>query len=122
MPAVYGDLAVEPCQGQSIRLSRRFNRPTGLGPTSRIELVIKNPVAAGVVYINDLMVCESLKIDATTRVDVSRELLARNTLVIVLETPSVSNSDSWNDLSASNFKQIIEDVRLEIDDGPSLQK
>ncbi len=88
----------EPARGDSgrVRLGRRFGRPTGLGPSDVVWLVVEGAAPSGVVTLNGSPLGE-----APGRFDVTTELAERNHVTIEVDLP---------DAGPPRFE-----VRLEID-------
>jgi hypothetical protein len=85
----------------TLRLVRRFGRPTNLGPAERVHLVIESTGASLVATLNGLPLGESPALPE--RVDITAGLLPRNELVIEVALPG---------------EFALMDVRLEMHDLP----
>ena len=88
----------EPVDGAAgrVRLGRRFGRPTGLGPSDVVWLVVEGTAPYGSVSLNG-----SLLGEAPGRFDVTAELAERNRVTIEVDLPTAGPP--------------LGEVRLEID-------
>ncbi len=92
----------EPVDGDSgrVRLCRRFGRPTGLGPSDVVWLVVEGAASPGVVAINGRLLGEAGP-GTPVRFDVTSELAERNRVTIEVDLPTAGPP--------------LGEVRLEID-------
>lgn len=74
---------------------RRFGRPSGLTPDHRVELIIEGlPAKASVALNGELLAGQTEAVLGQTRFDVTRRLLARNELAILLPVLEAHQPDS----------------------------
>jgi hypothetical protein len=101
LPADWGSVLGSDYQG-TVRFSRRFNRPTGLGTASQVWLVIEdidwqasialNGRRLGDVacsFTNELINGQSLRC-CPARFDITTELLPQNVLAITVTSPALN--------------------------------
>lgn len=82
----------EPWDRQSVSptrtvFSRRFGRPTGIATGDRVDLVVEAAHFEAEIRLNGALVGRIDSPSTICRVDVTQSLLARNELVVTLETP-----------------------------------
>lgn len=85
-----GSFLAEPFRGTSfrgtLRLVRRFGRPTGLEPTERVRLVMDCTGELRAATLNGAPLCDSAAVPEA--VDITAQLLPRNELVFEVALPS----------------------------------
>jgi hypothetical protein len=101
----------------SLRLMRRFHRPTGLDETSRVWLVVENLDGAAEVSLNDRVLgrlsggqkpSDDAVTKAQARIEITQSLRPHNMIAIVAGPALAGKEEQANALNS---------VRLEIEDG-----
>jgi hypothetical protein len=91
MPADWGESLGTGFRGR-VEYSRCFNRPTGLEPGQRVDLVLEGLDAFGSVALNGQRLGDIDAGAAAVRIDISSLLADRNHLVVEVELPSADDS------------------------------
>lgn len=86
MPADWGESLGPDFRGR-VQYRRRFNRPTGLLPAQRVDLVLAGVDARAKVLLNDRPLLEIPPGGEPARIDVAARLQDRNLLVVEVELP-----------------------------------
>lgn len=90
-----------------ISLQRSFNTPTGLAPTTRIDVVIGSVAQPAGISLNGKPLNEAAAVSTEWRAEISRQLQSRNLL-------SIEFGESINGSDGDAI--LLDDVRLEIHD------
>ena len=103
----------------SVRFHRAFNRPTGLKPTTHIELVLDQVHIAGDVYLNGEHLGSFMPDSQPVRFNISGSLGLLNELHMVVETGNSrkEGTSGRTKLSVQQLKSlecVVDEVRLEI--------
>jgi beta-galactosidase/beta-glucuronidase len=99
-----------------VAYTRRFQRPTGLSPGQRVELVLDGVDAFGSVSLNGSGLLEIPPGGAPARVDIAPLLTDRNELVVEVELPSADEAVVRPPGREHSPGGLYGEVRLEIHD------
>ena len=103
----------------SVRFHRAFNRPTGLKPTTHVELVLDQVHIAGDVYLNGEHLGSFIPDSQPVRFNILGSLGFVNKLRLVAKTGEAEKAEasSRTELSVQQLKSlecVVDEVRLEI--------
>ncbi len=90
------------------RWRRKFGRPTGLGPGTKVWLVVEDARVALSVHLNGALLGHVASDGGSGRFDVTDRLLARNELAIAAESPSAPGEEVQPSLPADVCLEIVE--------------
>ena len=87
---------------------RKFGRPTGLGPGTKVWLAVENARAPLLVHLNGDLLGQVASEGGSGRFDVTDRLLARNELATAAESPSTPGEEVQPSLPADVCLEIVE--------------
>lgn len=94
-------------------IERSFNRPTGLAPEQRVELVLATQRLDVAVFLNQFLLGKIGVADTFARYPISSLLSVRNRIKLILERQEFSDFGISN-TAESDQRPLLSDVRLEI--------
>lgn len=102
-----------------VRLTRHFHEPTGLDPSSRVDLAIDSVDGLGIANLNGELLGNLGESPMPARFDITARLRPRNELVIDVVRTEVSGNHLGGDLQTSRRQSpltggLVGEVRLEI--------
>ena len=100
----------------SVRFHRTFHRPTGLEPTTQIELVLDQVHVAGDLYLNDEHLGSFVPDSQPVRFHILDPLESMNNLDLIANTERIDPSGRTrvSDQQLKSLECLVDEVRLEI--------